>query len=206
MQSGTETLAVGAVACFIAALLVLLRLHLLPTGHDPRRAAVSDYGVGAYHRYYRAMVALLGLGAALLVAALARGTEAEGLGLAFLGAYAGARLAIAFFMTDLPGQDVTTRGRIHLVLAAVAFTAIAFGAAEITDAIKGMPGWSEDAGSVLDAEAQAIALTAVLTLVAYLVPVARERVFGLVERLLYVASLAWLLTAGIHLARLAAGG
>ena len=47
-------------------------------------------------------------------------------------------------------------------------------------------------------------VTALLTLVAYLVPAIRERAFGVVERCLYVASLAWLLTTSIHLAVLAA--
>lgn len=203
MHTGTEVLAIGAGACFIAAVLVLVRAHFLPTGYDPVRDAVSDYGVGPYHRYYRAMVVLLGLGAALLVVALARDTEAENLGLAFLGAYAAARLGIASFMTDLPGTPVTQAGRVHLVLAAVAFTAIAFGATDVTGAIDGSPGWSGDVASALRFEARAVALTAVLTLVCFLVPLARERVFGLVERLLYVASVAWLVTASLHLATLA---
>jgi hypothetical protein len=206
MHTATELLAIGAAACFIAAGLVLVRLHLLPTGHDPLRDAVSDYGVGPYHRYYRALVVLLGAGAALLVAALARDTEAAGLGLAFLGAYAAARLAIAFSMTDLPGQPVTRSGRVHLVLAAIAFTAIAFAASDITRAIDGSPGWTGDVSGALHVEAKAIVITAVLTLLGYLVPVARERVFGLVERMLHVASLAWLLTASVHLAVLAGGG
>lgn len=203
MHTGTEVLAIGAGACFIAAVLVLVRAHFLPTGYDPVRDAVSDYGVGAYHRYYRAMVVLLGLGAALLVVALARDTEADNLGLAFLGAYAAARLGIASFMTDLPGTPVTQAGRVHIVLAAVAFTAIAFGATDVTGAIDGSPGWSGDVASALRFEARAVALTAVLTLVCFLVPLARERVFGLVERLLYVASVAWLVTASLHLATLA---
>lgn len=206
MHASTEILAIGAAACFIAALLVFVRAHLLPTGYDAMRDAVSDYGVGAYHRYYRAMVLLLGVGTALLVIALARDTQAEDLGLAFLGAYAAARLGIAFFVTDLPGTPVTPAGRLHIVLAAIAFTAIAFGAADVTGAIDGSPGWTGDVAGMLRFEARAVAVTAALTLVCFLVPVARERVFGLVERLLYVASVAWLVTASIHLATLAGGG
>src|SRR5689334_14902141 len=99
MRSATEILAILASACFLAGGLVLLRLHTLPTGLDWRMDAVSDYGTGAYHLYYRAMVVLLGIGAGLLLAALARDTETGNVGLAFLGAYAGSRIAIAFFMT-----------------------------------------------------------------------------------------------------------
>src|SRR5689334_15230220 len=111
MHSATEILAIVASACFVAAGLVLVRLHTLPTGLDWRIDAVSDYGTGAFHLYYRAMVALLGVGAGLLVAALARGTETGNVGLVFLGAFAGARIAIAFFMTDPPGKPATTEGR-----------------------------------------------------------------------------------------------
>jgi hypothetical membrane protein len=206
MRTGTEVLAIAATACFIAATLVLLRAHLLPTGHHPQRDAVSDYGVGPYHRYYRAMVVLLGLGAGLLAAGLARDSEAGTVGLAFLGAYALARLAIAFFMTDLPGEAVTTAGRIHVVLAAIAFTSIAFATTDLTSSLEGSPGWSGDVSGALRFESKAIVVTAVLTLVCFLAPAARERVFGLIERLLYAASLAWLLTASIHLAVLAGGG
>src|SRR3954453_20771133 len=116
MHSGTGILSIGAAACFIASGLVLLRAHMLPTGLLWQVDAVSDYGTGAYHRYYRAMVVFLGVGSALLLAALARDTEAGTVGLVFLGVYAAARLAIAFFMTDLPNQHLTTEGRGHLDL------------------------------------------------------------------------------------------
>src|SRR4051812_46180030 len=100
MHSATEILAILASTCFVAAALVLLRLHTLPTGLDWRIDAVSDYGTGAYHLYYRVMVGLLGVGAGLLVAALIRGTsEVPAVGLVFLGSYGAARIAIAFFMT-----------------------------------------------------------------------------------------------------------
>src|SRR3954468_19394251 len=205
MHSVTEILAIVASACFVAALLVLVRLHTLPTGLDWRADAVSDYGTGGYHIYYRAMVALLGVGAGLLLAALARDTEVGNVGLAFLGAFAGSRIAIAFFMSDAPGQPATREGRVHLVLAAIAFTSIAFGAAHLTSDLVDLPGWS-DSGveDWLRFESSAVVVTALATLVAFFVPVVRERFFGIVERCLYVATLAWLLTVAIHLAVLVA--
>jgi hypothetical protein len=177
-----------------------------PGGRDLPLPAISDYGIGPHHRYYRAMVVLLGSGAALLLAALARGSDAGDRALTFLGVFAAARIATAFFMTDEPGGEVTTRGRVHVVLAAVAFTAIAFGSADTTSALEDTPGWSDGAGSVLRLAADAVGVTAVLTLAAYLVPQARERAFGIAERLLYVAIVGWLAVAALHLATLAAGG
>src|SRR4051794_12426145 len=203
MHTASQVLAIGSVACVLAAALVLVRLHLLPTGLDPQRDAVSDYGTTRYHLYYRAMVVLLGAGAALLTAVLDRDGHAGGLGLFFLSVFAAARIAIAFFMTDPPGRPATTEGRVHLVLAAIAFTAIAFGAADITSSLLDAPTWSGGVAGPLRFEARAVAVTAVLTGLARVAPAARARAFGMVERLLYVAMLAWLLTVGLHLVVLA---
>ena len=196
----TEALAIAAAVSFAAALVVLVRLHFLPTRRDPVRDAVSDYGVGPHHRNYRVMVVLLGLGGGLLTAALARAGHAGNVGLAWLAAYSASRLAISGFMTDLPGQRVTAEGRIHAFLAAVAFTSIAFATSNITAALADETGWEGHIHGVLHVFARLVAVTAVGTLVAFLVPVLRARAFGFVERLLYAASFAWLLTASIHLA------
>ena len=51
---------------------VLVALHFLPTGLDPIRYAVSDYGWTAYHLGYRAMVLLEGAGAILIAVGLGR--------------------------------------------------------------------------------------------------------------------------------------
>ena len=183
----------------MASAIVLARLHTLPTGLDWRVDAVSDYGTGAYHLYYRAMVLLLGIGSGSLVAALARDTEVGAVGLAFLGAFAAARIAIAFFMTDPPGREPTAQGRIHLVLAAIAFTSIAFATRNLTEDLADLSGWSGGVAGWLRFESSAVVVAAILTLGAYLMPNLRQRIFGIVERCLYVATLAWLLTASIHL-------
>jgi hypothetical protein len=203
MDALTEVLGIAAAVAFVAALVVLVRTHFLPTGRDPVRDAVSDYGVGRHHRHYRVMVVLLGLGGGLLTAGLARAGHAGNVGLAWLAAYSASRLAISGFMTDLPGHRVTGEGRIHAFLAAVAFTSIAFASSNITGALSDEAGWEGHIHGVLHLFARLVAVTAVGTLASFLVPVARERVFGFVERLLYAASFAWLLTAGIHLAVLA---
>ena len=203
MNSGTEALAVGAAACVIAAGLVLGRLHLLPTGLDPARDPVSDYGTTRHHLYYRAMVVLLGAGAGLLIVVLARDGHAGDRGLVFLGVFAASRLAIAGFMTDRSGRRPTRTGRIHLVLAAAAFTTIAFAANDITGSLVGSPNWSGGVASPLRFAAHAVAVTAVLTALAFVLPDLRRRLLGMVERLLYVAMIAWLLIAALHVVVLA---
>ena len=208
METTTEILAIAAAACAIAALLVLVRVHLLPGGRAWPLPTVSALGTGPQHLYYRALVVLLGAGAGLLLAALERGTAAETAGLVFLGVYAGARLAIAFVMSDgAEGEgEVTPTGRLHMLLGAIAFTAIAFGAADLTDAVEDTPGWTEGAGALLRLGSDAIGVATVLALAAYVIPQGRERAFPLAERIHYAASITWLTVASVHLATLAAGG
>jgi hypothetical protein len=171
----------------VAATAVLLRMHLLPTGLSPVRDAVSDYGTTPSHRNYRVMVVLLGAGAVLLALALARETDADAL--SWLWIYAASRVAIAGFMTDRDPPPLTTEGRIHLLLATAAFAAIAFAATSIS--------WSGDPG-VLKPLGYAVAATAVGTLLTRVVAQLRS-VFGLVERLLYATSIAWLILAAADL-------
>lgn len=178
---------VVALACFAVAVALLVRLHLAPTGLRPVPAAVSDYGTTRFHRDYRAMVIALGVGAIVLAIGLARDTDAPGLW--WLWVYGASRITISAFMTDRDPAHLTGEGRVHWLLAAVAFTAIAFAASDVT--------WSGDPG-VLHPLGHAVAGTAIATLLARVIVPVRS-VFGLVERLLYVASIAWLVVAAADL-------
>lgn len=60
------TAALVGLICVAASGVVLVALHLVPTGLDPIRYAVSDYGWTRYHLGYRAMVVLQGAGAILI--------------------------------------------------------------------------------------------------------------------------------------------
>jgi hypothetical protein len=184
----TSTLALGAMFLVIAAVLVLVRLHTLPTGLDPLRDAVSEYGTTPFRLYYRVMVVALGAGAACLAVALHRTGDVRSSGLVWLWIFAGSRILIAGFMTVRRGRPVTVEAQIHLLLAAAAFTSIAFAAATIS--------------SDLD-YAHSLATLTVAAAIATLVTRAvrqLQRVFGLVERILYVAFMAWLLVVASSLA------
>jgi len=177
----TATLAVGALFLAIAAALVLIRLHTLPTGLDPRRDAISDYGATAFHLYYRAMVVMLGLSAACLAIALHRTGDVRTSGQIWLWIFAASRVAIAGFMTVTPERRVTVEAQIHLLLAAAAFTSIAFAAPLISSDL--------DLGQTI---ASLVIASAVATLVFRAVKPLRSY-FGLVERILYVSFIAWLI-------------
>jgi hypothetical protein len=201
-QSDTTAavLAVLSAVAVGAAAISLVWVDRLPTGRSAIRDAVSDHGADPHYRlFYRVLVVLLGLGALLLLIALASGSDVARGGLIWLGVYAVSRVAIAFFPTDLPGKPVTAVGRVHLGLAAAAFTAIAFAAADLTPSLADAPGWDGVSGllSVLRWAVVAAAFATLLTRVA--VPL--RGVFGLVERLLYAASVAFLLTVAIEAVR-----
>jgi len=177
--------AILALVCIGVAVGLLARLHLVPTGLNPVRDAVSDYGTTERHWSYRVMAAALGVGAALLAVALGQRTDAKAL--YWLYIFAASRIAIAEFMTDAGPDEVTIEGRIHWLLAAVAFTSIAFAASDIS--------WSGDPGA-LRPLGYAVAASAVATLLTRMIPPGRV-VFGLAERLLYVTMIAWLVTAAV---------
>jgi hypothetical protein len=196
----SAVLAALAAAAVGAGALSLIWVDRRPTGRSAVRDAVSDHGADPKHRlFYRVLVTLLGVGAFLLLVALAHGTDVARGGLIWLGVYAVSRAAIAWFPTDLPGAPVTAVGRVHLALAAAAFTAIAFAAADLTPSLSDQPGW-EGVSGLLGVLRWAVIVTAVGTLVTRVVMQLRP-VFGLVERLLYAASVAFLLTVAIEAVR-----
>jgi hypothetical protein len=187
-------------ACVAAGAISLVWVDRLPTGRSAVRDAVSDHGADPKYRFfYRVLVVLLGLGALLLLVALAHGTDVARGGLIWLGVYSVSRVAIAWFPTDLPGAPVTTVGRVHLALAALAFTAIAFAAADLTPSLSDQPGWDGVSG-LLSVLRWAVVVTAVGTLLTR-VAVPLRAFFGLVERLLYAASVAFLLVVAVEAVR-----
>jgi Protein of unknown function (DUF998) len=179
----TSTLALLSLILVLAAALVLVRLHTLQTGLDPRRDAVSDYGATSF----RAMVVLLGAGAACLALALHHSGDVRTRGLIWLWIFAISRILIAGFMTVHPGRRITVEAQIHWVLAAVAFTSIAFAAPIISNDL--------DLGQTI---ASVVIASAVATLVTRAVRPLRS-VFGIVERILYASFLAWLIVVASSL-------
>jgi hypothetical protein len=202
LDTTTALLAAIAAAAFAAAAVTLVWADLLTTGRRPLRDAVSDYGAGPYRLFYTVIVVSLGLGALLLLIALARGTDVPSGGLIWLGVYAASRIAISIFPTDLDGAAVTPRGRVHLALAAAAFAAIAFAAADISPQLADEPGWG-GAGDALELLRWAVIATAVATLVARVALPLRRLAFGAIERLLYASSIAWLVLVAVKLALVA---
>jgi hypothetical protein len=191
----TPVLGILAALLTLGCAAALVRVHTLPTGYSPVSNAVSDYGVGPVARYYRWQTAALAYAALLLAAALARTVQPVPQLLVFLlMTFAAARLLIPSFPTDLDRSRPTATGRIHLLLAGVAFASIAWCAAALPDRVH----WANLHGTlvVLGWLVVATALACGLTvLVRRAAPF-----FGLVERLFYAATILWFLVVSLHFA------
>ena len=140
------TAALFGLICVATSGVILIALHFLPTGLNPIRYAVSDYGWTSYHVGYRTMVVLQGVGAILIAVGLGQQTDVESLG--WLYVYGVVRLLVSGFMTDREPQSLrslTRTGRIHMLLAGTAFASIAVAASHLDwtgkPAVLGPLGW-----------------------------------------------------------------
>ena len=179
------TAALVGLICVVLSAAILIGLHFLPTGLDPVRFAVSDYGWTAYHLGYRALVVLQGLGAILIAVGLGQETDAQSLG--WLYVYGVVRILVAGFMTDREPEglfSLTRTGRIHVLLAGTAFASIAVAASHLDwtgkPDILGPLGWI-------------VTATAIATGTALVVTPIRRLALGLIERLHYAAAITWLI-------------
>jgi hypothetical protein len=179
------TAALIGLTCVAASGGILIALHFLPTGLNPIRYAVSDYGWTRYDLGYRTMVVLQGIGGILIAVGLGQQTDAKSLG--WLYAYGIVRLLVSQFMTDRePGslRTLTRTGRIHLLLAGTAFVSIAVAASHIDwtgkPAALGPIGW-------------VVTATAIATATAIFVAPIRRAALGLIERTHYASAITWLI-------------
>ena len=179
------TAALVGLICVAASAVILVALHFVPTGLNPIRYAVSDYGWTSYHLGYRAMVVFQGAGAILIAVGLGQETDAKDLFWLYL--YGVVRLLVSGFMTDREPRglrSLSRTGRIHMLLAGTAFASVAVAAAHID--WTGRP-------SVLGPLSWAVTVTAIATGTALVLPPLRRIALGLIERMFYAAAIVWLI-------------
>lgn len=188
--SGTTELFAAAVLVLLAgALISLITAHLADRSVNPVRDAVSDYGAGAQPWPYRLTAVWTGTAALLLTVALGDAMFPKPtVTILFLLLFTVARWVITIFPVDLPGAEPTSTGRSHTVMAALAFGAIALAALTFTAAARPDEFWV-DSVTPLSVISWATAVLAVLTGVTRAL---KSRIFGLVERLLYLAMFGWM--------------
>ena len=181
----------------------LLTLHVLPTGYSPRSDAVSDYGIGRYRGWFWAQAVAGAVAGLALAIALAETTPPiPTLVVVMLLVSAVARFLIPLFPTDQNGSRFRTiPGTIHMILAIVIFASLIIAASRFGSAVEHDAAWQSVKGW-LAALPWVMTGAAIGILLALRAP-RLKRKFGLIERLFYVSSIAWLLIVSIELARIA---
>lgn len=158
------------------------------------RNAESDYGVGPNAWLMDFNFLLRGVFSVAAVIAITLTTTSLGrsrLGLALIGAWAGCSALLAFFPDNPAGTPVTQSGRIHLLLAGIAFAAVAAGSVLTSRRIGGDTAWLSVRRSLLVVSSLAIVAGALAIL-----SLRRQWAdFGLYERAFLGLEILWIVLA-----------
>jgi hypothetical membrane protein len=173
--------------------------QLLPPHYSPIRQAESDLAVGPNGYVMTINFVVRGLLSIGVTAALYRvltPTRRSQIGLVLLGVWAVGALLLAIFPTDVGTSEHSVHGKIHLLIAIVAFIGIALAAHTLSRCLleedRVAPFWG------------AIPVVATCTWVALVVLVLSAKVpkiGGLTERLFLACALLWLLLVALQLLR-----
>ncbi len=183
------------------AAIMVVALHLLPTGVDAIREGVSGYALGRWGGLYRAQVIGCGVAAALIVAGCSILGIGSPVGLAALVVYAAARFAIVRYPTDPPGTvALSPTGRTHALLAAAAFLSLAVAAPTLGLALAPSQPWDQAGAVLVASRSRCRSRSWRRSPRADFRPI--RPLFGLIERTVYATGLAWLFLVSLGLAAL----
>lgn len=209
MAVSTRRMAIVVTAAFGTQAAILLVMHLLPTGYDPTVSFTSEYALTRYAPLMKvgAIAAIVGMLALVgLVRAGSVARPGSVLGVILLLNVA-ARIVAAAFSVDPVGEafaaggppDFSVTGWAHVIAGMVAALTLMTAMAWITIRLRR---WEARPPGYL-----ALAVFAVAAPLGYAAMLAsRPAAFpaGLLQRVFIVATLGWLLTFGIGMARRAA--
>ncbi len=187
--------AIVTLAGVVAMVAALGFLHLVRTGLSPLRDPVSGYALTRYRAAYAVAAgaaAVAGLTSALLLA----GISGTGAAVGALLVFAAARALIPLFPMDAPGAVRSGRGRVHSLLATVAFATVMASAflAWYPLAAAG----EQRLASVSLTAGVVMAVGSVIVIAGAAHPAPR-RIFGLAERLIYLGFIGWFAAVAVLL-------
>src|ERR1700684_760652 len=186
-----DTFSVIALLAVSAQLGLLVALHVLPTKYDPVRDAISDYGVGDYRGWFWAQL-VAGAAACTSVAIALSGLHpyAPTVVVVLLFANAAARLSMPAFPTDQSGNRFeTVKGTIHMLLAVVAFGAVAAAPTGRGALFSHYSAW-HSAKSLLVTSGWVVLAGAVACALGLVGPRLKP-IFGLIERFFTLSVIVW---------------
>jgi hypothetical protein len=201
------TLVVASLVALAIYTALMVALHLLPTGFNPRRDPVSLYAAGPFG-WLNAPLAQLAAGLCALGMAAAfvwMGAPLPGFGLAALILLGLARLALNLVPARLsdtqikPGEPLPRRVIAHDLLAVLSFGAIAIVVMTLTGPLIAWSAWRGSAPWLIVTAIYtplAVIMFPVSAIVAPLRPY-----FGLFQRAIYVGIICWQALVLIPLAR-----
>ena len=140
-------------------MVILVALHVLPTKYDPVHDAISDYGVGDYRRYFWAQLVAGALACTSLAVTLTGLHPYVPIAVVvLLLANTAARLLMPAFPTDQSGNRFATgRGTIHMLLAIVAFGAVAAAATGLGGFFSHYSVWHSEKGLLVTMDGSLLA-------------------------------------------------
>jgi hypothetical protein len=167
----------------------------------PVHDAISDYGVGRYRAYFWAQLfagSTACIGVAVALANLH--TYVPAFVVAMLLANAAVRFLLPAFPTDQSGNRFETgKGTIHMILAIVAFAAVAVAASSWGGLFSHYVKWHRIKGPMVTLGWVVVAGAAATGLA--LVGPRLKRILGLIERLFTLSVIAWLYVMSIEVIR-----
>jgi hypothetical protein len=171
----------------------LVVLHVLPTGLSPISDPVSQYALTRFSAGYTVSAfsaAVAGAAAALILGGLSGGSLAA----ALLWLFAAARAVIPAVPMDEAAAAPTSKGRLHNLLATVAFAAVT-AAAFVAIGVLGSAGGPGASTATL--AAGIVMATGAVGIVLCRLVVPLRRVFGVAERLIYLGFMAWFVVIAV---------
>jgi hypothetical protein len=196
-----HALALLGLAALAIYAVILLALHLLPTGYSPLRDPVSLYADSRWGALYALALVAAGVSALSMAAFGLAGAPLPGVGLVALTALGLARLLLVTVPARLADRDRPPSRRVltHQLLAAVSFISIAMVVATLTAPFIAWAAWDGPAPLLI---AVGILTSAAVVLVFIAPALARTRpYFALIQRAVYVGIILWQAVALIPLAR-----
>lgn len=199
------TVVLVALCACVAADIVLA---LLPPHYSILTDSESDYAIGPFAWLMDATFVLVGLVSLALAAGLVGAAPApkpvrRWIGSALIALWGVGLLVLALFPTSLQGAPLTASARVHLVVAPLAFAAVAAGESVLTPDIGRVRDW-QNGRRLLVGITGAMWLGFLLTWVTFAELGRRHglgQFYGLAERLFLLSVLGWMATVASAMRR-----